>query len=831
MITIYRQLYIYRFQEQPVLKISEGVSSVRVISNFNILVLKTNGDLIEIIDDTSNEKISLIATNIKAIINYFVSPQGTVIYAEDYSGIVYSSSYDSMYNDPYVNININGTISDVYGIGPGALFKMSGSDLFYNSTGGALNFGDISFIKFCNYKELGISKQGYLYKIIGSNAMRIDGISGISNIACSGVIYYSTIALVTQNSSLLSIYSFPTNTIGNLQWVKKFNESIVDICAGLENFIIVTKSGATYSYGTSSRIGMAGTGAISFDNSVQGIPNFSLINIQLKSVSCSAYAVVGLSTTGLIYFWGAFENSLEYIYASPTLISPGNLTFRSVSIATDHAVAVSTNGSLYVYGTNRFGQFANNIGAARELIQTYIPPNKKILSAKAFEYVTYLSMECDDGYYGLNCEEWQCAGLNFSSPNVCGGRNNSCNAPNRCNCVVPNYEDVKGMCVTYCNFVRADYPSSCSSRGTCIEFNKCSCEHPLIMTEFCEYNIVAIAMICASPFVVFLIISITYIVLRVIVKLIKQYKAQIQMHLLLEEKLIASEIELEESKKGWLIRMEDLQFHKKIAQGAFGVVFKGKYLGAPVAIKLIKEDVNPNDVDQNFEAEVKIMKSLRHCNIVQFIGVCVDMEKKLIVTEFMEGTSLENIICKGSKQYKPLSIHQKVQLLLDVSLGMNYLHNLDPPLCHRDLKPSNVLLDKHITTAKVCDFGISRVDSTNHTMTGNVGTVQYMSPEVLADLPYDRSCDVYSFGIIMNEVLFERPPYHDGYSSMFGIASKVIKGERPDIDERILDDNVTILTKYINLMKACWRQDRFDRPTFDFIVSELQNLDEVLSSQ
>ncbi|KAL0491422.1 serine/threonine-protein kinase drk [Acrasis kona] len=233
-----------------------------------------------------------------------------------------------------------------------------------------------------------------------------------------------------------------------------------------------------------------------------------------------------------------------------------------------------------------------------------------------------------------------------------------------------------------------------------------------------------------------------------------------------------------------------------------------------------------NDIDA-FESEVRIMKSLHHLNIVQFMGICVNQQKNIIVTELMEGKSLENIILKNRNSYVHLNMQRKLSLLIDVAAGMTYLHSIDPPLIHRDLKLGNILVDKNITRAKVCDFGISKFHKNGYDMTGNVGTAGYIAPEIIRNHPYNQSCDVYSFGIVMYELLTEKMAYSDEFLSIFVIAEKVKNGERPAFDESLIVSES--LVEYVSLMKDCWQDDKYERPSFDQVTKRLAIIKDLLT--
>ncbi|KAL0477073.1 hypothetical protein AKO1_006130 [Acrasis kona] len=288
-----------------------------------------------------------------------------------------------------------------------------------------------------------------------------------------------------------------------------------------------------------------------------------------------------------------------------------------------------------------------------------------------------------------------------------------------------------------------------------------------------------------------------------------------------------------------IIPFNVLRFEQRINEGSYGIVFKGRYINAPVAIKRIKTD---EIMTHEFMHEVKVLKSLRHPNIVLFMGVCVTKDSNFILTEFMAGGSLEDCIYLHERK-SPSPIHEcmpfkkKIRLLLEVVLGMTYLHSMNPPLCHRDLKPSNILLDLNHNTAKVCDFGTAK-HLQHMSMTGTVGTLVYMSPEILiSDRHYDESCDVYSFSICMYELFFEVRPYTNidvtfflsenestseyDFGNLFNLGFQVMNGARPAIPNVALNDAER---DYVDLMVRCWDTKPKNRPRFDEIFACMEKI-------
>jgi hypothetical protein len=354
--------------------------------------------------------------------------------------------------------------------------------------------------------------------------------------------------------------------------------------------------------------------------------------------------------------------------------------------------------------------------------------------------------------------------------------------------------------------------------------------------------IVLIALLPISLFAIVLVVCI-----RNSKKLYRQRKIEGEMKALLDERYNTSgylsssqnshEHDFESSK--WIIKMDDLKFEERISEGSFGVVFKGLLHGrTAVAIKKLKRD----DQYDEFEQEVQILLHLRHPHTVLFIGVCVNDDYRFIVTEYCNGGSLEDVLYerktkrsnrKKKHMHQALSFKKKCSLLHDVINGMVYLHSMTPPICHRDLKPSNILLDKNLTVAKVCDFGTSKLLSMDMTMTGRIGTIRYMSPEVIRNERYDQRSDIYSFAIVMYETFFEQAPYtsfpllynhssSDSSSSNseelinpWNLGLQIAKGVRPVLpDEETMAKFSDAEKCYIDIMKRCWDHDPSKRPTF-----------------
>ncbi|OWZ02180.1 TKL protein kinase [Phytophthora megakarya] len=208
------------------------------------------------------------------------------------------------------------------------------------------------------------------------------------------------------------------------------------------------------------------------------------------------------------------------------------------------------------------------------------------------------------------------------------------------------------------------------------------------------------------------------------------------------------------------IPIDHIELGDIISRGAFGVVFEGRYRDQDVAIKtLLPEKRKDMAHIQAFLSEVKLMATMEHPNIVQFVGVAWESLSDLYcVTEFMAGGDLRTLL----KNYLDNDIQQgmnmtKMQIAYDVAHALTYLHSLQPVVLHRDLKSRNILLTESLN-AKLTDFGTSRVRS-DGSMTSNVGSSLWMAPEVMLGRRYNEKADVFSLGVVISELDTHELPY------------------------------------------------------------------------
>ncbi|XP_010532275.1 PREDICTED: serine/threonine-protein kinase HT1-like isoform X3 [Tarenaya hassleriana] len=295
-------------------------------------------------------------------------------------------------------------------------------------------------------------------------------------------------------------------------------------------------------------------------------------------------------------------------------------------------------------------------------------------------------------------------------------------------------------------------------------------------------------------------------------------------------------VQLRRQRHEWEIDPSKLIIKGVIARGTFGTVHRGIYDGHDVAVKLLdwgeeghRTDAEISSLRAAFAQEVAVWHKLHHPNVTKFIGATmgatglqlqtesgpIAMPNNIccVVVEYLQGGALKSYLIKNRR--RKLAFTVVIQLALDLARGLSYLHS--QKIVHRDVKTENMLLDK-TRTVKIADFGVARVEASNpNDMTGETGTLGYMAPEVLNGNPYNRKCDVYSFGICLWEIYCCDMPYPD--LTFAEVTSAVVRQNlRPEIP-RCCPSSLAAV------MKRCWDANPDKRPEMDEAVSMLEGID------
>ncbi|CAL5205962.1 unnamed protein product [Lathyrus oleraceus] len=268
----------------------------------------------------------------------------------------------------------------------------------------------------------------------------------------------------------------------------------------------------------------------------------------------------------------------------------------------------------------------------------------------------------------------------------------------------------------------------------------------------------------------------------------------------------------------------------KLGEGGFGIVYKGRLSnGQEIAVKRLSGDSGQGDSE--FKNEVFLVAKLQHRNLVRLLGFCLQGRERVLVYEFVHNKSLDYFIFDQTKKAQ-LYWEMRYKIILGIARGILYLHE-DSRLriIHRDLKASNVLLDEEMNP-KIADFGMARlfgVDQTQANTRRIVGTYGYMAPEYAMHGHFSMKSDVFSFGILLLEIVsgIKNHGIRDGeyteYLSSFawrnwkdGTATNVI-------DPTLNNDSQNEIVRCIHIGLLCVQENISNRPTMASVIVMLNS--------
>ncbi|KAL8130362.1 hypothetical protein V2J09_019517 [Rumex salicifolius] len=257
----------------------------------------------------------------------------------------------------------------------------------------------------------------------------------------------------------------------------------------------------------------------------------------------------------------------------------------------------------------------------------------------------------------------------------------------------------------------------------------------------------------------------------------------------------------------------------RFAHGTHSKLYHGVYKDEAVAVKII---TIPDDDDEvktlearlkkQFICEVNLLCRLQHENVIKFVAACSKPPVYCIVTEYLAEGSLRSYLHKNEEKTLPLK--NVVTYALEIARAMEYVHSQG--VIHRDLKPENILISGGLHL-KIADFGVACDGSDCDPFDDDPGTYRWMAPEMIKHKCYGRKVDVYSFGIILWELVSGRLPYGDmnPIQAAYAVVNKKV---RPPLPE----DCPTVMGA---LIEQCWHSQPEKRPEFSQIVKVLEQFE------
>ncbi|XP_047057506.1 G-type lectin S-receptor-like serine/threonine-protein kinase At2g19130 [Lolium rigidum] len=270
-------------------------------------------------------------------------------------------------------------------------------------------------------------------------------------------------------------------------------------------------------------------------------------------------------------------------------------------------------------------------------------------------------------------------------------------------------------------------------------------------------------------------------------------------------------------------------FSDKIGEGGFGSVFRGTMPGsAVIAVKNLKV---LGQAEKQFRTEVQTLGVIQHSNLVRLLGFCVKANKRLLVYEYMPNGSLEVHLFK--KKSSLLTWNARYQIALGIAKGLAYLHEeCEDCIIHCDIKPENILLDAELCP-KIADFGMAKLlgREFNSALTTVRGTMGYLAPEWISGLPITKKADVYSFGIVLFEIISgrrstERMKFGNHRYFPLYAAAQVNEGEVLCLLDGRLEGEANLKELDVTCRVACWciQDEENDRPSMGQVVRMLEGV-------
>ncbi|XP_022746051.1 probable receptor-like protein kinase At1g49730 [Durio zibethinus] len=275
-------------------------------------------------------------------------------------------------------------------------------------------------------------------------------------------------------------------------------------------------------------------------------------------------------------------------------------------------------------------------------------------------------------------------------------------------------------------------------------------------------------------------------------------------------------------------------FNTVIGRGGFGTVYKAQFSDGSVAAVKRMNNASEQGEDE-FCREIELLARLHHRHLVALRGFCIEKHERFLMYEYMSNGSLKDHLHSPGKT--PLSWETRIQIAIDVANALEYLcFYCDPPLCHRDIKSSNILLDENFV-AKVADFGLAHASKDGSIClpvnTDIRGTPGYMDPEYVDTQELTDKSDVYSYGVLLLEIVTARRAVQDGKNLveasqiLMASESRLIELVDPKIrDSFDLDQLQTVVT----IVRWCTQREGRARPSIKQVLRLLYESSDPMQS-
>jgi mitogen-activated protein kinase kinase kinase 11 len=282
---------------------------------------------------------------------------------------------------------------------------------------------------------------------------------------------------------------------------------------------------------------------------------------------------------------------------------------------------------------------------------------------------------------------------------------------------------------------------------------------------------------------------------------------------------LLSELTKAPASKEWEIDLYEVQFLKRIGQGAAGTTYLAKWSGLEVAVKVAS--ISEMGLD-GWRKEVQSLQKLHHPNIIRLLG-SVYHPNPLTFCLVLEYCNAGDLV-QALKRPAPVNFFFRVAG--SISKGMTYLHHRG--IIHRDIKPGNVLLDGKVSTGifscKLADFGVA-TDSKNmdEDKTAETGTYRWMSPEVIRHEKYTQTADVFSYGVLLWQLLTREVP--------FAAVGQIEAAAAVALEDRRCPMPAGTPEGIQDLIEQCWASVADKRPAFESVTAQLKELENNLTSE